>query len=80
MIEIGDTVKVIGKTLCGDIRKECITIGTICRVVGIDNTGESNLTVGIIPEKELPYKGFEEYWYSSDSVEKGHIEWIKENE
>ena len=38
MLKIGDTVKVIGKTLDGSSEeKELIPIGTICHIVGYYN-------------------------------------------
>lgn len=50
MIKIGDTVKVIGKTLDGSgEEKELIPIGTICRVVGYYNDDKNGQTVGIRP-------------------------------
>lgn len=78
MLKIGDTVKVIGTTDCGGFEKECIKIGTICRVVGTYMDSKSGVIVGIIPEKEAPYKGVGEYWYLEKDVEKGHMEWVKD--
>lgn len=80
MINIGDTVKVIGTTSCGGDEKECIKIGTICRVVGIRNDEKEGLLVGIIPERKLPFNGYGDYWYLVKDVEKGHMEWIAESE
>ncbi len=80
MIKVGDTVKVVGTTVCGDeTEKECIKIGTICRVVETENNEREGLIVGIIPERELPYNGYGEYWYLEKDVEKGHLEWVKED-
>lgn len=79
MIKVGDTVKVIGTTIIGEIEKELIKINTICKVVGVENNEKYGLIVGLIPERELPYKGYEEYWYLEKDVEKGHLEWVKEN-
>lgn len=73
MLKIRDTVKVKDKTLCGGIEKECIPIGTICRVVGTNYDDREGFTVGIIPETRLPYSGYGEYWYLACGVEKGHI-------
>ncbi|MBR5796324.1 MAG: hypothetical protein IKY26_09290 [Erysipelotrichaceae bacterium] len=78
MIKVGDTVKVIGTTVCGLEEKECIKIGTICKVVGIEVDEKEGLIVGMIPERELPYNGYGEYWYLEKDVEKGHMEWIKD--
>lgn len=79
MIKVGDTVKVIGTTSCGGFEKECIKIGTICKVVGTENDEREGLIVGIVPKKELPYNGYGEFWYLEKDVEKGHMEWIKED-
>lgn len=78
MIKVGDNVKVIGTTICGGIEKECIKIGTICRVVGTEMDKKVGLIVGLIPEKQLPFKGYGEYWYLEKDVEKGHCEWVKD--
>lgn len=80
MIKLGDTVKIIGTTVCGGVEKECIPIGTVCRVVGVENRKKEGLIVGVIPKKELPYSGYGEYWYLARDVEKGHMEWVKEME
>lgn len=80
MIKVGDTVKVIGTTVAGlDENKECIKIGTICRVVGTEIDEKAGLIVGIIPEGRLPYNGYSEYWYLEKDVEKGHMIWVKKN-
>lgn len=51
MLKIGDTVRVIGKTLDGSgEEKELIPIGVICRIVGYYNDDKKGLTVGIRPE------------------------------
>lgn len=77
MLEIGDTVKVIGKTLDGSgEEKELIPIGTICRVVGSYNDDKEGLIVGIKPEENSTYDV--EYWYLACDVEKGHMEWVKD--
>lgn len=77
MLKVGDTVKVIGKTLDGGgEEKELIPIGTICRVVGYYNDNKSGLTVGIKPEENSIYDV--KYWYLAKDVEKGHMEWIKD--
>lgn len=77
MLNIGDTVMVKGKTMVGDEIKEPIMIGTICRVVGIENNEKEGLSVCIIPENSF-YSGYGEYWYFASDVEKGHWEWIKD--
>lgn len=77
MLKIGDTVKVIGNTIDGSgEEKELIPIGTICRVMGYYNDDKNGLTVGIVPVDSTFYIG--EYWYCACDVEKGHMEWVKE--
>ena len=78
MIKVGDTVKVIGTTMCVDVEEECIKIGTICKVVETEDDKKGGLIVAIIPERELPYEGYGEYWYFEKDVEKGHMEWVKD--
>lgn len=78
MLHIGDMVKVIGTTDCGGFEKECIVIGTICKVVGVTITRKGNVVAGIVPVKELPFKGCGEYWYLEKDLEKGKMEWIPE--
>ena len=74
MIKVGDTVKVIGKTVSGIEETECIKIGTICEVVSVYYDSDIGLIVGIIPKYS---KGLE-YWYLEKDVEKGHLEWVKD--
>ena len=58
MLKIGDTVKVIGKTLDGSgEEKELIPIGTICCVVGYYNDDKNGLTIGIRPVDYYPEIG-----------------------
>lgn len=74
MISVGDTVKVIGKTACGGFEEvECIPIGTICRVTGVENDSTGKI-IGIEPINDYPY----EYWYLEKDLEKGHMEWVKD--
>ena len=74
MISVGDMVKVIGKTACGGCEEvECTPIGTICRVTNIED-GENEKIIGVKPINDYPY----EYWYLEKDLEKGHMEWIKE--
>ena len=74
MLKIGDLVKVKDATMYQGEKKEFIPIGTICQVVGIC---EENV-IGIVPENSLPYNGSGEYWYLESELEKGHMEWVKE--
>lgn len=78
MLKIGDTVRVIGETVDGNgWKKEYIPIGTICRIIGIENDKKEGLLVEIIPEKEYSYSDWG-YWYLARDVEKGHMKWIKD--
>ena len=75
MLNIGDTVKVIGKTSCGGFEKECIRIGTICEVADLNIYRDGTILAGIKPidgSLNAPY------WYLEKDLEKGHLEWIKE--
>ncbi len=75
-IRLGDTVKVIGTTDCGGFEQECIKIGTICKVVGVMISKNEELIVAIVPLNELPYCGIGESWYLEKDIEKGHMEWV----
>jgi hypothetical protein len=67
----GDTVKITGKIIRGNnIEMELIPIGTICRVVSSVYDENEDIIVGVIPENELPYRGYGESWYPIYSVEK----------
>ena len=78
MLKVGDTVKVKDTTMHQGERKEFIPIGTICRVVGTTYYESEGNAVGIVPESSLPYDGYGEYWYLECEVEKGHMEWVKD--
>lgn len=78
MLKVGDTVKVKNTTMHYGERKEFIPIGTICRVVGTMYYEKIGNAVGIVPESSLSYDGYEEYWYLECEVEKGHMEWVKD--
>lgn len=80
MIKVGDTVKVIGKTVCGIKEKECIKIGTVCKVVRRNVLTNGYEVFGIVPERELPYDGWGEIWYSEKDLEKGHMEWVRDED
>ena len=75
MIKIGDTIKVISKTLYDDKPKELIPIGTICNVISIEPYNKNNNIIGIIPiNSELT---IEPYYYLSNELEKGELVWVK---
>lgn len=77
MLEIGDLVKAIGKTVDGDCKlKELIPIGTICEVINVDEKDE---TAEILPLDEVGlYNGG--FWYDAKDLQKGRLEWIPESE
>lgn len=72
MLKVGDTVKVIAPTINAiGIEKEYIPIGTICTVTDIrqfsDGVGYAlDAGDGVL------------FWYLENELEKGHIEWIKD--
>ena len=71
-ISVGDTVKVIGTTDIGGIEKELIHIGTICKVIEVDKSGEVFCVRPINNSQEG-------YWYLGKDLEKSHMEWVKED-
>lgn len=67
------------KANCGISEEECIKIGTICKVVDSERDEFTGKTIfGIIPERDLPYNGYGEYWYLAKDLKKGYVEWVKE--
>lgn len=77
MLEVGDLVKVTGKTLNAlNEEVELIEIGTICRIVDVD---KNDGTVEII---SLEDEGFYStgYYYDEKDLQKGRFEWIPESE
>lgn len=75
MIKVGDTVKVTGTTSCGGFEKECIPIGTVCEVTGTYIDEKDRLVIGLVPVND---RGYGEYWYLANAVEKGHLEWVRD--
>ena len=78
MIKVGDTVKVIGKTVVFDadngreIEIELVPIGTICTVTDFV---EEHSDYHVVPKDSFIEHG---YWYYADALEKGHMEWIRD--
>lgn len=73
MLEVGDFVKVTGKTLAGNGKEEAlITIGTICRVVEVSSDG----FVEIIPLNDKSF--VVGYWYAENDPQKGDLVWVPE--
>ena len=75
MIKVGDSVKVIGTSMCGGRECELIPIGTVCIVQEVDELIDG--TCVLIRD---PYKN--DFWYLEKDVEKGHVvtRWVKESE
>ena len=76
MLKVGDTVKVIGATICGGFEEECIPIDTICKVDEI-RADRSGLTLKIRPVDCTYGEGF---WYSEKDVMKGRMLWVTDCE
>lgn len=75
MIEVGDTVKVIGTTTGMESPAvELIPIGTVCTVKLVQDSAIGKVVL-IRAES-----GTRPYWYPVSSVEKGHLEWVKDEE
>lgn len=72
MLQIGDTVKVISKTLCNNEMKELITIDTICKVTEIGYEKDGTPYYGICPLNSNNYP----YYYLESELEKGKLVWI----
>lgn len=73
MLKIGDTVKVISKTMCNEKETELIPIGTICTVTEVCN--DSYTYYGIMP-KDRDYT----FYYLESEIEKGELVWIPEKQ
>ena len=75
MLKVGDTVKVIGKTIGGDgIEKEYFPIGSICIVLSTERNKEGRLLIEISTNKNDDCG----YWYFENDLEKGHMMWVKD--
>lgn len=75
MLKVGDTVKVISTTLCGDEMKQLIPIDTICTVVEVHKSKKPYY--GITPiNKNDDYC----FYYLESELEKGNLVWIPEKE
>ena len=77
-IQVGDTVKIIGKTLVGGVEKELIPVGTICRVMSILPDRDGRLCYGVKDER-MNFQSDSGIWayYDEKSLEKGAMIWIK---
>lgn len=75
MLEVGDSVKVISKAKYNSGREvEHIPIGTICKVIDVQIfNGEICYNIRPINIR------IRDYWYSENELEKGHLEWVKED-
>lgn len=74
MLNVHDTVKVIGKTIYEDKMTECIPIGTICKVTEVCED-DTRKYYGIVPLNDMASCPF--YYLESD-LEKGELKWIPE--
>lgn len=75
MLKVGDTVKVITSTTShwdAEKKTEYIPIGTICKIRDIDYCKDETY-YGI-----QPLESNEIFYYLEDELEKGHMEWIKD--
>lgn len=73
-IKVGDTVRVVGKAVCGTGQmEELIEIGTVCEVVSVIEED-----VELIPKAKMCVwnAGF---FYPISSVEKGREIWLSDN-
>ena len=64
-------------TIYSFFEKECIEIGTICKVINIAYDEGCMPIFCITPLREFSCNT-DEYWYLEKDVEKGHLGWIKE--
>ena len=78
MLKIGDTVKVISDTVSHwdpEERTQYIPIGTICTVTEVENGHDGT------PYYEVTPLGRDySFCYLESELEKGHMEWIKDEE
>lgn len=77
MLNLGDTVKVIGRTATADedgyeVLKELIPIGTICTVTAIEEFDGNKYYV------VTPLTAEYGFMYDAKDLEKGHTEWVKD--
>ena len=80
MIKVGDTVKVIDKADVADEfgRRELYPIGTICKVMEVDEDPDGFYFRVVILEESSHASAYSGYWYKENELEKGRLEWIKE--
>lgn len=79
MIKVGDTVKVIDKAdIADDIgRREFYPIGTICKVIEVDEDPDG-FYYRIVKLEDSLYAGENDgWWYRANEIEEGHLEWVK---
>lgn len=79
MLKIGDTVKIIDRTLCGGIKTEVIPIGTVCVIVEIDHEDDGRTYYGLMKGTDtLGERIIADGYYLEEELEKGHLEWVKD--
>ena len=75
MLKIGDTVKVIDRFHYEDgTTEEHIPIGTICTVIDTCKEIDGTYSFCVRPKDDHMYF----FWYAENELEKGHMEWIKD--
>lgn len=83
MLNNGDVVKVLSETKYKNGEKQILfPIGTICRVVEVcDVKTEDGLEryYGICRYEIKEPHVSDIFYYLEDELEKGHLEWVKEN-
>lgn len=78
MLKIGDTVKVIDRTLCGGIKTEVIPIGTVCVIVEIDHEDHGQAYYGLIEGTKIQKIPDDPWYYLEEELERGRLVWIKD--
>lgn len=73
--KVGETVKVVAVGDVGNVKKEMVPIGQICRIEEVCHEDDGSVYYGI-----LPANGRETYpfYYTPEQLEKGHLEWVRD--
>lgn len=80
MIEVGDTVKVISTTDFFGEQIELISIGTICKVIKIDVDDDENEIYIMIEPLDSWCDKYSGFFYLPNELEKGHMEWVRDED
>ena len=82
MPNIEDTVKVIAATedalYCDGRKREYIPIGTVCTVKEVNYDYDGSPYYGLLPVHQIDDGRY--WYYLENEIEKGHMEWIKDEE